>query len=817
MDQGRKRLRAILAERPPDSAHWNEAQNRFQFIDRLLLDVLGWQTPDIRIEQPDGAGGRIDYLLGPTPKAVLEAKREAQHFGDLPTGSPSRVRKIAPLLENSKILYGAVSQVIGYCALQGAKLAIVCNGPQLVIFQAFSPDLSPLKGECFFFNGFASYESDFSLLWKLLSPEGIDENRAYREIQLLRSPRVPPKASESIPEPGRYRYRSDFQEEMRIISALLLEELEDATELKKDFYSNCYVHVEANNRHTLLSKQIIAQRYQRVTGDGTVPSAIASSFRTADGGLALDDAALAKGYASRPIVVLGDVGVGKTSFFENLFFELDRKTQANTFFVHVNLGKQASLSQDIRNFVLDEISRVFVEQYFVDIFSHNFVKSIYFSEIRQFDNSPSGQLKEIDEKEYRKERIAFLNRKTANKAQHVLQSLGHLCHGQQKQILLVLDNADQRDFQTQQKTFLIAQEIAAGGSSLVFLALRPSTFFESKKRGALSGYQNRVFSISPPPADEVVQRRLTFALRIAEGKQHFETLKNIRFRLDRIVAFLRATLRSIRANEKIRIFLNNITGGNTRSVIELVTSFFGSPNVDSAKIVRIESETGRYQVPLHEFTKHALLGEYAHYNPQSSLYACNVFDVSTADSREHFLKPLLIGFLASGTTQQDHDGFVSGDVMVAEALRIGFIEDQTRSALVVLAKNRLIETPHAHFREVEVASDTPSDTFFYRVTSVGLYHLRHWIGTFAFLDAMAIDTPVFEAEIREFIHQKAGSFQIADRFEKANSFRDYLERQWYAADIALQYFDFAEILKAQSRSFDEVFNFTQRSAKDRRR
>ena len=63
------------------------------------------------------------------------------------------------------------------------------------------------------------------------------------------------------------------------------------------------------------------------------------------------------------------------------------------------------------------------------------------------------------------------------------------------------------------------------------------------------------------------------------------------------------------------------------------------------RIVRIEDEDGDYQVPLHEFTKHALLGEYAYYNPHSSLVACNIYDVRMADPREHFLHALVVAFL----------------------------------------------------------------------------------------------------------------------------------------------------------------------------
>ncbi|MBL9075245.1 hypothetical protein [Tabrizicola sp.] len=256
MTDGKRHLEEILKERPAESAAWNEAQNRFQFVDRLLTQCLGWQVPHIKVEEPDGDGGRIDYLLGEAEpaKAVLEAKRQAVSFGDLPGSNRMQVRKLKPLLEASPELRAAFNQCLQYCALKGVRLGIVCNGPQLLVFQAFSSHGAPADGECYFFDGFQQYLDHFQLLWKILSPEGIAENRAYRDIALHRSPRIPPKASESIPDPLRYRYRSPFQENIRTLANLLLEEIEDNQQVRKSFYKDCYVPVEANNRHTLLSK-----------------------------------------------------------------------------------------------------------------------------------------------------------------------------------------------------------------------------------------------------------------------------------------------------------------------------------------------------------------------------------------------------------------------------------------------------------------------------------------------------------------------------------------------------------------------------------
>lgn len=820
LNVGRQHLQNIISSFPPDSQHWNESQNRFQFVDRLLTECLGWERPHIEVEHWTPADGRADYLLGVPPKAIVEAKRESLRFDVPPVAHPALARKLRPLLEASKVFGDAVAQVMNYCLVRGAPIGIVCNGPQLALFQAVIVGESPLDGECFFFDGFETYLRNFPLLWRYLSPEGVAENKAYRELALHRNPRIPAKASVSIPEPFRYRYRSNFQENLRALSSILLEDIEEHPEVKPQFYRECYVPTKANNRHLLLSKRIIASRYNRAPGNNVSTAPVDDKVTLSDNGiLAINEQIVAESLSARPIVVVGDVGVGKTSFFENLYEKLDKKQRQSSIFLHINLGIRATLTTDVKSYILQEIPTRLKQLYGIDIRSDSFVKSVYHEEEERFANSLYGRLRANNPKAYTTALVKHLATKVESPDVHLHASLGHLAKGQGKQIILIIDNADQRDFETQQQAFLIAQELASSRNLLVFVALRPSTFYRSKMTGALAGYQNRMLTVAPPPADEVLEKRITFAVRVAEGQIAPEALQNIRLNVSSVVLFLTATLRSIRTNEEIRTFLSNITGGNTRQVIELITGFCGSPNVDSEKIANIEYETGDYRIPLHEFTKHALLGEYAYFNAQSSLVACNVYDVTSADSREHYLAPLVIGYLCSSLGKKDNDGFLSGRELLQEMARQGFLEDQIRSTLKRLCYYRLIETPHAQYRELEVPDDVMPDTFYYRATSIGVYHTRFWMTSFGFLDATSTDTPIFDEKTRDAICQVAASFEIGERLRRATLFRTYLEEGWHRANINTTYMDFAGLVRGQESSFDSVRRFlrSQRRPKSSRR
>jgi hypothetical protein len=50
----------------------------------------------------------------------------------------------------------------------------------------------------------------------------------------------------------------------------------------------------------------------------------------------------------------------------------------------------------------------------------------------------------------------------------------------------------------------------------------------------------------------------------------------------------------------------------------------------------------------------------------------------------------------------------------------------------------------------------------------------------------------------------AASFEVRDRYEKTVAFRQYLERQWFLANIDATYFDFASLMQSHASTFQSV-------------
>lgn len=339
--------------------------------------------------------------------------------------------------------------------------------------------------------------------------------------------------------------------------------------------------------------------------------------------------------------------------------------------------------------------------------------------------------------------------------------------------------------------------------------MRPQTFFKSKRSGALTAYPHKIFTISPPRVDKVIEKRLKFALKMSEGRIPIEAFSSVKLNVESLSLFIKALLGSLSNNPDLHEFLGNITGGNIRSVIELVTSFIGSPNVEADKIINIMKETGAYKIPLHEFTKSALLGDYAHYNPNTSL-AMNVYDVSTPDSAEHFLTPILLAFLNSQGDHRDNDGFCETGRLFEELQNIGYIATQIESALRRATNKKLIETSQrVTFEEDTNGELTGAMPLSFRVTSIGAYHLHKWIATFTYFDAMIFDTPIFDVPTREDAMNGLDSFLIEKRLNRAEIFRDYLLDCWNSLVQKPLYFDFNELVSDYKYTFAPVKRFVE--------
>ena len=296
---------------------------------------------------------------------------------------------------------------------------------------------------------------------------------------------------------------------------------------------------------------------------------------------------------------------------------------------------------------------------------------------------------------------------------------------------------------------------------------------------------------------------MEFARKVAEGQIHIERFRTVRFQLGNIAIFLRALLYSLSNNRELVEFLSNITAGNIREIIEFVKNFIGSANVNAQKIIDIMEREERYIIPIHEFWKAALLGQYSYYHPESSL-AFNLFDIRGPDPNEHFLVPMILGYINDPGDHESKEGYVSTSSIVAEMQEWGFGPVVTESGLRRVNNKRLVETPQRVTFEEDESGLYGEMPEYFRINTIGAYHLLRWITEFSYLDAVMYDTPILKKDVRNRIMPLINSFSIVDRLERTLEFRRYLSRVWHSSQLAPRYFNWTLSLAGGEESFRRV-------------
>ncbi|MGA3115597.1 MAG: hypothetical protein ABSF90_14335 [Syntrophobacteraceae bacterium] len=747
-------------------AQRNEATTRLQLIDRLFFECLGWSKDDVILEEPYGQEFADYTFSSPRRILIVEAKREGQYF-ELPVGKERIEYSIQSLMRDNASLKAALEQVTGYCQSRGVPFGVVCNGDQIVaLIAARSDGLPPLDGKALVFPSLDFALSHFQELWNALSKPGIEKKYLYFTLIGDVRRELPQKLSSTISRYPGTKSRNIFQTNLQILSELVIEDIARSSDLETLFLKECYCLSGALSQHSLISKYILQTRYAALF-DSSAPGPLTIPLTDKKG---ISPELIAESLSRRPILLIGDRGVGKTTFVNHLIRIDAPEVFQDAVTLYIDFGSQAALALNLREFVPQEIIRQLRDSYQVDVEERNFVRGVYNLEIERFNKGIYSDLKETTPALFREKEVNFIEQKISNITEHLKECLQHISKGRRKQIVVFLDNADQRSDKDQEEVFLMSQELAQHWPATIFVALRPETFHRSRQVGALSGYHPKAFTISPPRVDLVIEKRLQFALKLTSGEIPIQsTGQGIKIQLSSLDIIIRVMLDSLRRNSDLAESIDNISSGNVRLALDLIKGFFGSGHVDTEKIVKIYEDQGNYFIPLHEFLRAVIFGDAEYFDPDPSPIV-NLFDVYYHDSKEHFLLPVLLGMLNATMASRINEGFLDTNIAYEQLQGLGFAPEQIDFAINRGCKKNIIETIARKLPD-PIHGMPPA----LRVTSVGLYHLNRLCSNFVYIDAILIDVPIFESLCNL---QLRDVQDIHSRLDRADSFRKYLDEKW---------------------------------------
>ncbi len=744
----------------------NEATTRFHLIDSLLRDCLGWSTNQIFLET-NFNGDFTDYELGyPIKRIVVEAKREGNYF-ELPAGFDKTICKIHTLFELNKGIKNAITQVMEYCQKRGIHIGVVTNGHQIIALLGTRQDgISPENGNALVFDSLDTMKSNFLQLWNSLSEKGIINNNLVSYLSDQKELPPPEKLSTMIHDFPGYKNRNPLAAELQILGGLFLEDITKMEGFAENFVKETYCESGALSQYTLVSKEILSSRYTSYFEKET--KVTVKPVRTKHGiQPELNEDLLAAGISRRPIILVGDVGVGKSMFIQHLVLVDAKDVLKDSIVLYLDFGSKPVIYNNLFSYVIREFENQLLEKYSIDIHEKNFVRGVYNIELQRFSKGIYSDLASTDPKAYKQYELEFLKHLMQDEGDYLKSCIQHIVKGQKKRVVIFLDNVDQRDFDFQEQVFIISVTLAQDWPVITFVALRPDTFARSKISGSLSAYQPRVFTIDPPRVDKVIQKRLQYALDTLIQTGNLPSFpRGISLTSENLENYISMMLSAFEKADDIVSFIDNMSNGNLRKALDFIVSFVGSGHVDSVKIFNAINEQGSYTLPIHEFVRAVIFQDNEYYNPNNSkIY--NLFDISTNDPHEHFLSSIFLSYIERMGGISGHEGFVMISDVFLHLQNLGYSEKQILFILQKTLAKDLIKTPNTQNIDLDGRI---------RIQSAGAYTYKKLVTSFTYIDAIITDTPIIIQEYRERI---SIADSIDERVNRAKVFIEYLDKCWY--------------------------------------
>ena len=529
-------------------------------------------------------------------------------------------------------------------------------------------------------------------------------------------------------------------------------------EEEAEFLAQCYVEPEASAAGIAQAKELLERK---LSADERIRS---QAIET--GGVA----SLVPAYSpEKPVVVLGRVGHGKSTFLRYLRAIKAKEVLGKYVQLQIDFLDRPDSQSEVGNFVYGEVERQLREFYEIDITDDSFVRAALHSDLSRFKRSPEGLAFPKDSPEYKREELQYIKAIKSDRHLFLKKVIHHIKFARNSSVAVFFDNLDRRSEPIQEEAFLRASAIARDWASLVFVCLRPNTFYKSKTFGVLDSVAPLVINVVSPRTEHLVVRRLKFAKKYAEGaplskkSQRAPLSANFSLHLPKVALTLDSLAESFRKNSKLANLFDAISNGNARELLTYVYDVLTSTHLDTSKILDKIEETGRYIMPDHEALRAILFGNSMHYDPERSIFI-NLYDIQKADPMEHFTRLLALHHAISVPDTAPAFGYCALSDLVRYLCQLGYSEEHAR----VTAKHLFEKKCYESKDPIEEWSEAIREL---KVTSLGKYHINVLSHKFQYIDAISVDTPILDDSVRQHVQD---CFAIRERLTRSLQFLEYL-------------------------------------------
>ena len=142
----------------------------------------------------------------------------------------------------------------------------------------------------------------------------------------------------------------------------------------------------------------------------------------------------------------------------------------------------------------------------------------------------------------------------------------------------------------------------------------------------------------------------------------------------------------------------------------------------------------------------------------------NLFDIKSQDCDEHFIRIALLNFLSKISMESSTRGYFKKSELLNYLTSLGYNYFLIEETIEYLLENNCVRGRVENILDVSHIEKI-------RMTTLGRYHLFSLVSVFQYFDAIIIDTPILDKEIREQMNLNA---DIKSRISRTELFLEYL-------------------------------------------
>jgi hypothetical protein len=472
------------------------------------------------------------------------------------------------------------------------------------------------------------------------------------------------------------------------------------------------------------------------------------------------------------LLIVGGVGVGKTTFIDHLqYAALPQDLIDTTIWIRVNMNNAPASPNEIYNWLRTQIILGCRAAYpEIDFDELDTIKAVFSVEVRKFDKG-IGALHKHDQNLFNEKLAERLN-ELSNDLHHQAVAYTRYCSTERgKLLVIVVDNCDKRTLNQQLLMFEAAQWTQKEFRALVILPLREETYDNYRDKPPLdTALKDLVFRIEPPLFHNVLVSRVQIAmneLKKSGDKTFRYDLPNgfhVEYPQSDKAYYLTSIVHAIFEHDRqIRRLILGLSGRNIRRALEMFLELCTSGHITEDFIFRIRQAEGQFVLPLH-LVERVLLRMNRRFYDSDRSYVKNLLAIDPKDPHpNHFSRLMILRWLFDKFSQQGGvglKGYFTIKLLIDELVLYGLEPSIIRRDVEYLTKAHCIVTED--FRDEGL---TEEDLI--KLAPAGFVHLD-LMNSVTYLAAIAEDT---------WFYTEPPARRIADRIQRLPSH--------YMADTAI--------------------------------